>query len=106
MTGRQAGLIPIVGLAVGYVRHGLATQWASWVSVEQFFGYWFIHTVALLLFTVISGAVILHTHEFFLGEKPKYDIEDVIFNVVMTVLLAVVAIYFVAHWTPTGNDED
>jgi hypothetical protein len=58
LTGRQSILIPITGFAVAYVRHGLTTRWAWWLSVGDLLGSWVVHTVALVFFLVIAGATI------------------------------------------------
>jgi hypothetical protein len=76
-------------------------------SVEQFFISWFIHTIALLLFMVITSAVILRFHEFFVGCKPEQHAEESVpFYVVMTVLIAAVSIFSLSHCVPSGDYDD
>jgi prolipoprotein diacylglyceryltransferase len=103
---REFLLIPATGLIVSYVRHGVATGWSSWDSIHQVFVYWLIHTMGLMLFIPIAGGIIFSTQKFFLGYKPqKEHTEEIIFYVMMTILIAAVSIYVVAHW-PAGGDYD
>jgi hypothetical protein len=63
--------------------------------------------MTLMVFMVIASAVILRTQEFFLCYKPKNGTDkEMPFYVVMTVLIAAVSIYLVAHWTPSGGNDD
>jgi hypothetical protein len=90
-TPKRLCLVLITSLVVAYVRHGVNTHWKSWDSIEQIAISWFVHALALLLFILITSAIILRSHEFWLGHKPASNAEeDVSFNVLMTVLIAAV----------------
>jgi hypothetical protein len=101
---KEGVLWVVTGLAVAYVRHGIETQWASWESAGQFFGYWFIHSAALALFVSIAGATIGRFYEFFLGYKRESaQFDDVIYMILMTVLIGSVCVFIVAHWSPSDE---
>jgi hypothetical protein len=103
---KRGCLIPVTGLVVGYVRHGINKQWGAWDSIEQILGYWFIHTIALVLFMVISSAIILQLHEFFLGYKAEGRTEEELpVYVLMTVLIGAVAIFLMSHWVPSDDSD-
>jgi hypothetical protein len=99
-------LIPLTSLAVTYLRHGIESHWASWNSIEQFLTSWFVHTFGLLLFMALTTAIILWSHEFFFEKKASGEAEEFLPTyIVMAVLVAAVAIIFLAHW-PVGSGID
>jgi hypothetical protein len=95
------------GLIVAWLRHGLQHHWRSFASWEQFFGYWFIHTIGVAVFTVFAAAAIIGTHKFFIGAKWKdSDGGDVVaFYVVMTVLIGAIFVAVVANSVPSDDDS-
>jgi hypothetical protein len=101
---KEGVLFVLTGLALAYVRHGIESGWAWWESVEQFFGDWFIHTMALSLFIAIAGVTIEKFHEFFLGHKREAEYTDLIYVILMTVLVGAVCVFLLAHWSPSGDD--
>jgi hypothetical protein len=46
---KELGLLVVTGLVVAFVRHGVERHWKPWSSWEQFFGYWFIRSLVVLL---------------------------------------------------------
>jgi hypothetical protein len=94
---RQVLLVVITGLVVYFVRTGLHSSppTAGWASIEHLLPKWFINTMGVLLLGVIAGACIMHFYKFFVG-SPEPDVEEVMFYVVMTVLIAAISIYVLA----------
>jgi uncharacterized membrane-anchored protein YhcB (DUF1043 family) len=104
---RLIGLQVVTGLVVAFVRHDLEKHRVLWDSFEQFAVSWFIHTIGVMVLTVIVGVPILRFHKFFLGYQRKGfkdEIQDLTFNILMTVLVASICIFFVAHYVPTEDD--
>jgi hypothetical protein len=100
-------LILATGFMVGCVRHGIEHHWQSFDTWEDFFVNWFVHTIAVLLFMAFGGATILWRYEFFFGKKPGFEAEhEIPVIVVITVLLGAIAIFVLAHWTPSVDDYD
>jgi hypothetical protein len=101
---KRAFLIPVTGLVVAYVRHAINNK--QWDSVEQALVSWIIHSIALMVFFLATSAVILWSHEFFLGRKYKGNLEEEPqFYILMTVLVAAVSIYLISH-APGGYNDD
>jgi hypothetical protein len=102
---RLIGLQVITGLAVAVVRHDLEDRRVVWDSFVQFLFDWFIHTVALTVLIGIVAIPILRLHKFFLGYEHAgfKEIEELTFYALMTVLVASVCIFLVAHYVPTED---
>ena len=103
---RLFGLQIATGLAVTFVRHDLEKHRVAWDSLGDFLITWFIHTIALLVLIAITTVPILRFHKFFVGHElstSKGDVETVGFYVLMTVLVASVCIFFVAHYVPIDD---
>jgi hypothetical protein len=106
------GLLIITGLAVTYVRHDLQTHHAAWDSFEQFFSWWFTHTMGIMLFIVIAGVAITMSHEFFLGSKfddsSKFDdkFQQLFFYILMAVLVASLSFWLLGHHVFASDDSD
>jgi uncharacterized membrane protein YidH (DUF202 family) len=61
--------------------------------------------VGLTVLVAIAGFAILRFHKFFLGEEPKDNrFEQVWFYILMTVLVASVCIFLVAHYSPVDEE--
>lgn len=87
-----------------WVRHGLVHHWNAWDSWGDFFGYWFVHTMGVILIMGIAFAAIIYTHKFFLGYERKESDRELTFYVLMTILVAALGIWVAAHW-PHSDDE-
>lgn len=99
LKGRETALLVFTGLVVSWVRHGLEHHWKAWDSWGDFFGYWFFHTMGVILLMGIAFAAIIYTHKFFLGyERKEYD-RELTFYVLMTLLVAAL----VSGSWPTGR---
>lgn len=98
------GLVVVTALVVTWVRQGVQHHWHGFSSWEGFFISWFIHTIAVSLFSVFAAATLVGTHKFFLGDDYKGDNEDLVFYVVMTVLVGAFAIAVVAN-APDVDDD-
>ena len=48
---KSIGLVVITGLIVSFVRQGIQHHWHGFASWESFFTSWFIHTVAVSVFS-------------------------------------------------------
>jgi hypothetical protein len=103
---RGIALVVITGLVVAWARYGLQHHWKSFASWEQFFWYWFIHTIGVGAFTIFAAAAIIATHDFFTGAKWKDDQEVMAFYVVMTVLIGAIFIAVIANRTPSDDEDD
>jgi hypothetical protein len=102
---RLIGLQIVTGLIVAFVRHDLEAHRAVWDSFEQFLVSWLIHTVALAFLLAFVGFAILQLHKFFLGVDVKDNWFEVWFYTLMTVLVASVFIFLIAHYGPTEDEE-
>jgi len=94
---RSIGLVVVTGLIVSFVRQEIQHHRHGFASWESFFISWFIHTIAVSVFSVFAAAAIMGAHKFFMGDKYENDIERLVFYVVMTVLLGAFAIAIVAN---------
>jgi hypothetical protein len=102
---RGVGLVIVTGLIVTWVRQGIQHHWHGFASWESFFISWFIHTIAVSIFSVFAGVAIVGTHKFFLGAGYNDETEKLVFYVVMTVLVGAFAIAIVAN-APGVDDDD
>ena len=103
---RLIGLQVVTGLAVAFVRHDLQNPRVAWDSLANFAASWFIHTIAVMVLMAIAFASILRFHKFFLGYEAKgfkNEVEALSYYVLMTVLVASVCIFLMAHYTPTDE---
>lgn len=103
---RLIGLQIITALAVTFVRHDLEKHRVAWDSFGDFLIAWFIHTIAVIMLIAIAAVPILRFHKFFVGRElstSKGDVEAVTFYVLMTVLVASVCIFVVAHHVPIDD---
>jgi hypothetical protein len=98
--------VVITGLVVYFVRADLhpTSSATGWASVENLLRGWFINTMGVGLLGVIAGAFIMRFHKFFVG-APGPDVEEVVFYVMMTVLVAAVCIYVVANASFDSFDD-
>ncbi|HLH92906.1 MAG TPA: hypothetical protein VKX28_31155 [Xanthobacteraceae bacterium] len=95
----------VAGLAVAYVRHDLIDH-AGWESLEQFFVWWFIHTLGLGVYFAAVAIAISLSHEFFLGYKFEEKHRHLFFYVLMAVMVASVCVWLLAHHVFAGDDFD
>jgi hypothetical protein len=61
--------------------------------------------VALTFLLAFAGFAILLFHKFFLGENVKDNWFEVWFYTLMTVLIATLCIFLIAHYGPTEDEE-
>ena len=101
---RGVGLVVFTGLIVSAVRQGLQHHWHGFGSWEQFFLSWFIHTIAVSVFSVFAAWAIMSTRKFFVGSEWKGDMEELVFYVVITVLVGAFAVAIVANAPPADDD--
>src|SRR5947209_3441937 len=102
-SGKLVGLQVATGFVVAFVRHNLETHRLLWNGFEPFLVSWFIHTIAVVLLMAIVLVPILSWQRFFIGQEFKGfkdQSEELQFHITMTVLVAAVCIFFVAHWVP------
>jgi hypothetical protein len=62
IPGRVAVLIPVISLIASYFAEAVERLWRGWV---EFLSSWFANTIAVVLFMMLCGVVILLTHKFF-----------------------------------------
>lgn len=99
-------LFLFTGLVVSWVRHGLQHHWQAFPSWKLFFIYWFVHTLGIAVFTLVAGAVIIGTHNFFLGYKWREDKGELMFYIVMTVLVGALSLAFLANYRSNDIDDE
>ena len=103
---RLAALQILAGLAVTVVRHDLQKPHVVWESFGSFCAIWFVHFLAVVLLTVFASAMISGFEKRFLGYQrllTKDRIEELTFEIAMTVLVASVCIFAAAHYVPTDD---
>jgi len=106
VTAKRTCLFLFTSLVVAYVRHdGVTDQWRTYPSLGNLLISWFIHSVGLFFFFVAAAFLIERYHKFFLGREWQGDHDDLQYYVVMTVLVAAIAIFAFAHWVPIGADD-
>jgi hypothetical protein len=66
---RVTGLAALAGLCVAYVRHAIQYRRYSWDSVLEFFGWWFIHYVAVILVVGVAYAMTRGRDSFLFGRS-------------------------------------
>lgn len=103
---REIALIVFTGLVVSWVRHGLQYHWKPWDSWEDFFLYWFIHTIGVTLLMAASMAAIIFSHKFFLGYDKKDYGRELTFYIMMTILACALSIAFLALRGPSDDLDD
>ncbi len=103
---RGVALVIFTGLIVAWVRHGLQNHWKPWDSWEGFFASWLVHTLGVVLLTLVTVITIIWSHKFFLGyDKKEYD-REMTFYIVITILVAALGIAFVANSPPRDDYDD
>ena len=105
IQARSIGLVIVTGLIVSFVRQGIQHHWHGFASWESFFSSWFIHAIAVFVFSMFGAAAIMWTHKFFRGDDWKGDMEDLVFYVVMTTLVGAFAIAVVANASEHDDDD-
>jgi hypothetical protein len=100
-------LTVITALVVALVRHGLETKSASWEGLGQLLMWWFIHTIALYFLIIGAGVSIARWYKFFLDDQRDFTVRRLEYQyyVAMTVLVAAIAIGFLAVAGPFGSDD-
>jgi len=98
--------VVITGLVVDFVRASLRTSppAAGWAYIENLLVGWFINTMGVLLLGAIAGASIMRFHKLFVG-SPEPSVEEVVFYVVMTVLIAAISIYVLGNVSLDNFEE-
>jgi hypothetical protein len=90
IPGRVAALFPVTGLVASYVGQVVERSWEGW---GVFLLSWFASTIAVVLFTMACGVVIMATHKFFLEEKytnNQQNSDKMFFYVLITALVVAV----------------
>ena len=97
----------ITGLVVTFVRHDLDKQR---VPLDTWFNLlisWVVHTIGIMVLAGLASIAIMRFHKFFVGYEYKAQkdwLEELPYAVVMTILVATIAIFFVAHYVPLEDD--
>jgi hypothetical protein len=98
-------LVIFTGLVVSWVSKGLRTHFQKgYPSWGDFFAFWFISTVGVLIASALAAGAIFMAHRFFLDEEYKGDHDKLFFYIVMTIL--VVAILLAVGSTGSPDDWD
>jgi hypothetical protein len=96
-------LVVLTGLVVSWVRQGLRTHFQKgYPSWEDFFAFWFISTVAVVIASALAAGAIFMAHRFFLDEEYKGDLDKLFFYAVMTILVGAI----LAIVGATGSPDD
>jgi hypothetical protein len=107
LTFRGHVLAAATGLVVAFVRTFLQYHRYGWESLYQFSIAWLVHYVAVILFVIVSSAVVSASVNFF--SEPRIDQRElsadrVMVYVLLVVLVAAVFIFIVAHWPSPDLD--
>jgi len=91
-------------LAVAFVRRGMV----PWPTIEQFLVAWFVHFCALLVFLLVTYAVILRFSKFFVGYEQKEtsfkdQMVEITYYVYMTVFASAIFMMVVMSWSPSDE---
>lgn len=103
---REIALWIFTGLVVSWLRHGLQYHWKPWPSWEDFFVWWFIHTMGVGLLVAAALAAIIFSHKFFLGYTKEEYGREITFYILMTILACALAIAFLALRGPSDDFDD
>jgi hypothetical protein len=98
---RRHALVIVTGLVVAYVRSFLQYHRYWWTSVPDFLASWFVHYLAILLFTAISSAIIFRWDNFFLGnndreKKSQITTDQATVYVSLVILMFAVSVFLLA----------
>ena len=105
---RLTTLAATAGLVVAYVRHAIQYQRYSWDSILEFLGWWFIHYIAVIIVLGLAYAFTRGNASLLLGRSEtlrKLTLEEGIIYGCIIVIIASVAVFFIANWVPVGTDE-
>ena len=105
---RVTSLAATAGLVVAYVRHAIQYQRYSWDSILEFFGWWFIHYIAVILLLGLAYVITRGNSSFLLGRSEtlrKLTLEEGMIFGCIIIIVAAVAIFFFAHYVPVDVDE-
>src|SRR3974390_2237111 len=102
---RTIALFVFTGLVISLVRYGLEHHWKLFPSWELLLTSWLIHTLVLVVFTVIAATAIIRTHNFFLGSNWTEDKDELTFYIVMTVLIGALSIAVLANYSASKDDD-
>ncbi len=105
---RLTSLAGGAGLVVAYVRHAIQYHRYSWDSIIEFLGWWFIHYIAVIFVLGIAYAITRGNSSFLLGRSEtlrKLTLEEGMIYGCIIIIVAAVAVFFIAHLVPVGSDE-
>lgn len=103
---RRGALVVITGLVVAFVRTRLQYG-RPWQSLMEFASSLGIHVLGLVMFVVVSWTLISESEGFFLGKDRVRLTKDQAYTYMPgAVLLAAIAIYFLAMYVPREDVFD
>jgi hypothetical protein len=92
---RERGLFTVTSFLVALTRRG------AWESFGSLLVYWFLHALGLVMFLMLTDAVIFSLHKSILGYEHPLNTGDVIkerhFYILVTVALASIAAFMMEH---------
>jgi hypothetical protein len=100
-------LIALDGLAVSLARRFIE-RGHFFTSIRDFATSWFIHFLAVALFSAVAGAFVMKSRKFWLGGEAQRDWStgEALFAVLMTVLVAAIVSVIVASAGPLDDFGD
>lgn len=105
---RVTSLAAIAGLLVAWDRQILQYRRYSWGSVTDFLISWFVHYIAVILILGVAFAITRGNASFLLGRSEtlrKLTTEEGLIYGCIIVIVAAMAVFFIAHWVPIETDE-
>lgn len=105
---RLTSLAAIAGLFVAYVRNVVQYHRYSWDSILDFFGWWFIHYIAVILVLGIAHAATRGKASLLFGQSEtlqKLTLEEGLMYGCFIVIVAAIAVFFLFHWVPVDASE-
>lgn len=106
---RKGVLYATTSLVVAFVRNYFQYHVYGWKSVSSFLTSWFIHTLGMALFLVISSLFIDYSVLYILGEEfrqKKLSQEELLIHITLFILVTSVIIFLFAHYIPIESKSE
>lgn len=98
----------LAGLVVAYVRHAVQYHRYTWDSILDFFTWWFIHYIAVILVIGITYAVTRGKESLLFGRHEslrKLTLEEGMIYGSIVIIVAAISLFLIAHWVPVDSND-